>query len=495
MKSVIFDPSIFIWRNQLNPLVHLTIGRIVSLLQSAQLGYMSELTWLYKFIEKRDAVLRAVKRRKLGSLKKLAWKIKIKEDAKSPDKQEKFLKELYNGIDNVKEAACFLALAEFRGFAHLEKHFTGDGDIFHLEPVPQWFWCRRMPSNDWLYNERAVQTNYGVPIKLKNFVIRECEDSIDEIALIQFWRKTMAQKDWDAFVETYGLPPIFITLPQNTGATPGADGLQKWQETCEAIIGDSRGVLPAGADVKTVDAGSRGMNPFEQHIRYCNEEIVMAATGGLLTTLNDATGMGSGQSEAHENTFHDIAIGEAMDISEIFQRQIDGPELNKAFPDEDVKVYFELESQEIEGTDKVIDDVTKLAVQGWRVDLKQLEEKTGYDLIDAIAEQQKLAAKQQKAQIAAQQPQGDVQTDDPAQDEGDPSAAPGEAGYAGNPYANRSLDAALELVLTVDDGRLLKELERLVNALPEIDQRARLNNRRYLNLRVQKEKLLTAAAK
>mgnify|MGYP000550077786 CR=1 FL=1 len=64
------------WRDSYNPLRGLTITRIVELLEQGQCGCFGELQWLYFFIERRDATLRAVIARRRAALLKLDWEIK-----------------------------------------------------------------------------------------------------------------------------------------------------------------------------------------------------------------------------------------------------------------------------------------------------------------------------------------------------------------------------------------------------------------------------------
>jgi phage gp29-like protein len=398
----LYNSRFLTWRQQFNPLVGLTIRRLVQMFSNESMGYKSDIQWLYTYIERRDAVLKAVLERRLASMAKLDWTIKIKDGDKSPKAkaQQTYLKELYGGIDNMREAVEFLALATFRGYSHLEKHYSNDGDIIHLEPVPQYLWCHKLPSRDWLYNAKAFQTATGVEINPEDFIIREIDRPVDEIAAISFIRKAMSQKDFDGFIETFGIPPIFIVMPPGVGSgtSPNPDGTQttniisEYQEMANKVIAEARGVLPNGADVKLPTESAKNNEPFTNHIRYQDEQIVLAATSGLLTTLTAPTGLNNTQGDNHQDTFMQLAKSEARKISELLQKNIDGPALNKEFPNQDVLAYFELSHNEVEDEDP-IDDAGKLSTAGYQIDLSELSEKTGY----------KLTLKQQPG--AEQQPQ------------------------------------------------------------------------------------------
>ncbi|MEM0964798.1 MAG: DUF935 family protein [Verrucomicrobiota bacterium] len=374
-------------REEHNPLRGLTIRKAVSLLERSQSGDYADLQWLYKFIEKRDSTLRAVKRRVLSSIKKLDWNIKVIDEIpqgkeKIAEEQKEKLRMAYERIENIRAVFGKLALAEFRGYSFLEKHWTkeeGKWHVHRLEHVPQWHWVR--PDGDygeWRINlDARAGIQKGEQVNLGNFVYREIEDPIDEVALFAYIRKNLSKKDWDGFIETYGIPWIFLVMPQEASG----DEWEKYLPIAKAVMGDSRGVLPYGADVKTADANTRGTNPFESHARYQDEEIVLAGTGGLLTQLSKPTGIGEGASEEHADTFQAIAEEIAMDISECLQVHFDKPFLAGEFPDEDRLVYFELAARDEEDINDHFTRAKDAHQAGLRMDADELSEKTGYKLV------------------------------------------------------------------------------------------------------------------
>lgn len=359
------------------------------MLEQSEYGYLADVQWLYRFIEKRDATLRALVARRTSAIKKLHWKIRMKEGVEDDPKlqsmaeqQEEALSDVYEGIDNLRETFAWLALAEFRGFSILEKHYSGDGDIVHLEPVPQWYWTKPPPYVEYRYNSSALNTSLGVEIDLNNFIIRECASPIDEIAVTAFIRKNLSQKDWDGYVETYGLPPLFIELPHDVPVSQ----IDTYQDIAEKIIGDGRGVLPNGAKVTNVgDASERHgggeRNVFHGHIKYQDEQVVLAGTGGKLTMLNDPTGLGSGQSDSHENTFNDLAVAEAYEIAECcFNKQLTAQFLQRMFPAQEALVEFCIVAPDDDDIAKLTTTVKDLYAAGLEADPVEVGQKTGLKL-------------------------------------------------------------------------------------------------------------------
>jgi len=379
------------WRAQYNPLRGLTIAQLVTMLEAAERGNYARLQWLFRFVEKRNSTLRAVLQRRQASMTRLDWDIRSRDATTtmanlpgSPTprtlaaRQAAVLRDAYERIGNLREAVTFLALAEFRGYAHLERHFDGRGRTVALQPVPQWFWARLGPDAPWQYN---AQARPGLPmpgdpvLDPERFIFRENDSPIDEISVIAHVRQSLSQKDWDGFVETYGLPPLFLELPPDIPAEREAE----YQAQAEAIIGDARGTVPNGTQIHTVDSGARGQNPFAEHLQYQDQLIVLAATGGKLTTLTES-GSGTLAGGAHQRAFDDITEAEAALISETFQQQFDRPLLAKMFPGQPQLAYFELAATRSLDPADVISQALTLAKAGYEIDPAELSEKTGYRL-------------------------------------------------------------------------------------------------------------------
>lgn len=373
-------------RDYYNPLRGLDMPRAIRLLEDGERGNHGDLQWLYRTIEKRDATLRGLKMRRTSALKKLDWDIKLPDDLPAgvtpaeAEAQANCLRTIYEGIENLPDAFEHLALASFRGFAHLEKRWQDNNPalpLVRLEPVPQWHWVRHPETWAWVYDPKA-QSNWsgGVAIEQADFVIRELDDPINEIALICFLRKNMSQKDWDAFVEDFGIPSVFGILGPNTPSTE----VKAWLEVMERVTGNSRGALPPGSDVKTVAHGSQGETPFKQHKDEQREELVLAGTGGLLAMLTASTGLNSEQAKVHEAAFDAIAIAESAAISSLLQTQIDKPTLRREFPGRPQVAYFELAAVDQEDRTALGDLLVKLASAGLESDENEISEKMGLKL-------------------------------------------------------------------------------------------------------------------
>jgi len=136
--------------------------------------------------------------------------------------------------------------------------------------------------------------------------------------------------------------------------------------------------LPNGSSVEFSDA-PRGASPFREHLRYHEEQLILAGTGGLLTMLAQS-GSGTLAGSAHQETFEIIAKAEALKLSEVFQKQFDAETLERRFPGQPRLAYFEIAANQETDVSTIVDHAAKLSQAGYRVQRDALAEKTGYDL-------------------------------------------------------------------------------------------------------------------
>lgn len=371
-----------LWRDHYNPLRGLDIRRAVTLLEAGERGEYAELQWTYRFMEMQDAVLGAAIDRRVAAIKKLDWNIKIrgnvpKELKAQAELQANALRECYEGIQNLKGSWESMVMATFRGYAILEKITDSNGKLVELLDVEQWYWVRQGMNGAWQYNDGGkFGVAKGTDVDTQKLVIREIRRPVNRVALIAFVRKALSQKDWDGFIETYGIPAVFIIMPPDVPKEKESEYLS----SAENVVSDARGTLPHGSDIKTVDNGARGVNPFKDHLSYQDEQLVLRATGGKLTMLTASTGLNSDQGDVHEKAFDDLAKAEAADISEIFEKEISQPFLTKHFPKQKLWAYFEIAANEETDTSVIVDDVTKLATAGYEATEQFIHEKTGYEV-------------------------------------------------------------------------------------------------------------------
>jgi phage gp29-like protein len=374
----IYDSKDHKWRDQYNPLRGLSLPKLISLLESGERGAYADLQWFYHYMERSDAMIHAVIQRRRAALLACDWDIRVSAD-EDADKglaaeQSAFLREAYDRVENFRDAVSFMFSGFFRGYAHLEKHISPSGMVTRLEPVEQWFWVRDGLFGSWEYNQDARSgAGRGVPVDFQNFLVFESVP-LNRMLAVLYLRKNLSQKDWDSFLEVYGIPSIFLVGPPNTPETKEAE----YHAVAQEIMSNGRGYLPHGSDVKFVNGGGN-KPPFLEHIDYIDRQITLAATGGLLTMLAES-GSGTLAGNAHSDTFLQIARSDAALLSGLFQEQFDTPLLREYFPGQPIVAYFEFAPPTADEVSRVVKDAVELAKAGVLMDLRELEEKTGYKL-------------------------------------------------------------------------------------------------------------------
>jgi phage gp29-like protein len=390
MAIQIYSQKSNAWRDAYNPLRGMSMPKLLSLLDAGERGQYADLQWFYHYMERSDSMVFSVMQRRRAALLACDWDIRQVAEATAEDyrpqttdhrpdrvlaeEQAAVLRETYDRIENLRDAVAFLFSGFFRGYAHMEKHYSESGMIQRLEPVEQWFWVRDGMYGAWEYNQNAVSgRKRGLPIEPNDFVILDTV-ALNRLLAVQYLGRTLALKDWDSFLEVYGIPSVFLVGPPNTPETKE----EEYQRIAEQLIADGRGYLPYGSDIKYVNGGGNAP-PFKDKIEYLDRQITLVATGGLLTMLTES-GSGTLAGNAHAETFMQIARGDALAVSEVLQEHVDAPLLAEFFPGEPVLAYFEFAPPAGDEVSRVIQDAALLAKAGAIMDVEELGEKTGYRL-------------------------------------------------------------------------------------------------------------------
>jgi phage gp29-like protein len=454
------------WRERYNPLRGLSVGRAITMLEQQQRGEFADPCWAYFFIECTDADLFALCERRESALMELDWNISPvsvkwrkndpKFDKALADEQIACLGERYDAIDNLYEAIRHMSTASFRAFAHCEKYRDASGEINHLEPVDQWNMVRDLLNGPWRYNPEAISCTYAglspdLNVNPDDFLIVESRRHIDRLGMIKFIRSNLSEKDWDAFMEIYGISSGVVIGPPNV--PQGKEG--EYTAAAQNIAEGGSGYLPNGS-LYVPNNMPRGDNLFRPRLDFLTEKLILAGTGGLLTMLT-APGSGTLAGSAHQEAFDQIARGEARKISAKFQKDIDAEVLDKNFPGKPHLASFAVAANDELDPDKIVDHALKLRQAGYKMSVAQLTEKTGYILTEGPIE---------KIDVRSQQ-------DDPnllAKDEDD---VPSVKNRATTPGAKRGPDAAVMGKLLAR-GRLIfgqalaDDLRPLREALAEV---------------------------
>lgn len=372
---------------QTNPLRGLSPSSVASALESALRGDMARVQWMFHLIEQGDPDLLAIVERTVSVISEMDWDVKGESG-----EQRTGLTAAYNKIENLQAAINHLLLAEFRGFsiAQLQDNAGNPappGVATRVECLPHWCFVRDGLFGQFKWNPEAKSARFDsmpeVPLDAQrdHLLIHTADRPIDRIALCKYLRSNFALRAWADYIEKVADDGAFIIEPE------GLEDESK-RSMFAAASKDLRdgggGSLPHGSEVVFSNT-LRGLAPFDPYLRYLREQMVIAATGGMLTMLASPTGIGQGASDAHSETFRAIASKKSRDITEVFQRNFDKPFLQRNYPTEDIKAYFELAYRKDRDVGKMIEHAHVLA-QIFKLDPTEWSDVTGYRLEDKPAD-------------------------------------------------------------------------------------------------------------
>ena len=389
---------------------------------------MADLQWTYFFLEQTDPDLSALIDRRTSRLMEMDYTFKpvaralakpaTATAAAAPKanplralalEQADYLTARFSEVDNLYALVEHLAMASFRGYAHAEKWYDEGGVLAHFEIVDQWNVVRDGFKGGWKYNPRAWQTGYfGLPaeniVTPESFVIRTVPRPINRIALLKWVCKKLAEADWDAFLEIYGIPSGVVIGPPNVTDANKRD----FEDAAETIAKGGSGYLPFGSLYEKNDM-PRGGAPFKERLDFLTEKLILVGTGGMLTMLSKS-GSGTLAGGAHTDTFEQLAKSEARKVSETINQQVVDAELDAAFPGQPHLAYFELAAQEETKLGEIVEHISTLSSAGYQVNPDVVTERTGY----TVTLKPQPAALKPMAETGVDGRNADPETGDPA---------------------------------------------------------------------------------
>jgi phage gp29-like protein len=459
------------WRDSNNPLRDLTMPRAVQLMELAQRGIMADLQWLYAAetgIEASDPDLGVIIERTVAGVSDCEGQIETVPDSAVgfdqllADEQSAFLKESFAQCDNLDDAIEHLVMARFRGFAHLQPWLETDWTLEHLEPLPQWNMVRNGTRNEWAFNPKADNTDYNAlkssALSPDDYILLDNRRPVNRIALIKYVRSTVAEKDWDGYVEIYGIPGVFIIMPPNVPDGKEEEYADKADDASEA----GSGSLPFGSDVRMLSE-ARGSQPFQARLEWLQKQLVLAGTGGLLTMLAES-GSGTLAGGAHQSAWDQII----RRITRVVCRPINAQYVRRAlaarFPGRPALASFALRANQEKDVGDVIENMTRLTAAGFSLDIDQVQKETGYTVTGFTAPAAgQLPFSPPSAFRAAFRKQGPDRAEDALMQSGADALAQAQA------VANKPLALALARILTAADFPAMQSAARkLREDLPAI---------------------------
>lgn len=362
-------------RERQNELPWLTPQRAVELYEAWRRGELADVQRVWEQLEETDDTLGTVLEKRQRALADMPWAIltdaeAIGDDAERARKaelQQAYLQTVFNAVENLEEALVHLGMADFRGVAALE--ITGNMQRMRWEVIEPWCLARPVRRGPWMYNAKAEATFSTLEALDAELVIVREARPIDLACMFLIVDKMHAIHGWDAFLDVYGNPSIFLELPPATGEQMA----RVYDALAKRIIGDGRGTVPNGSKFQTVETRQNNCDSFEKRAKWCENAIITVATGGLLTITTES-GSGTLAGSAHTDSFENLVAGSAASISATINRQFTRRLLAAAFPDDPPLAYFSLAPEPADERMQLAQLLATLKTAGWQTTQEKASE-------------------------------------------------------------------------------------------------------------------------
>lgn len=402
-KHRLHKDSLGLMNETINPLWNIDERKAQMIYDWARSGNFAQVQYLYNEIEDKDPTLGVCVTRRTSAVAELDWRVVRSDQRLNRNADKKLIEEQIDcvetaiaKIDNMPDALEHLALSAFRGFSAIAPVHEISGDLEHFDLLDGWNLCFDRKGQSWLWNPSA--TSFYLPTaytlasandqKMYNTLTRIPREDIcvvtrkreiDWPAMQIFLRLAVGERDWGRFLETYGLPPVIITMPEFTSK----EDQEAYVKAAESVFEGRSGVVPYGSNISFASE-SRGTNPFTEFIEHQQKLIVMMATGGTLATLSEATGIGGGASDIQQDEWKRIIRADKRIISNALNKQICEPILRKAFPGKPILAEFQLDDTPKPTPKEMLELAQAASSAGFEMDAEELSQAIGYKLTKKV---------------------------------------------------------------------------------------------------------------
>lgn len=381
------------YQNIWNPLRYISEQQVGMMLDSARSGRISQLQLLFNLVEQSDLTLAMCITRRSSALPD--WTIKRRDtrryrsyDEKLAEEQEAFLYDQFVQCED--SGTLLLAIdtlhkAVFRGLGVVEPIYDDFGlqKIVSLDP-----WNFAIDYTR--HNDQGQYPLYWNPsgadiidfkdslelIPEEQIVTNFSNSPIDSFALQIYLANQLGFESYTKLISRKGLPATYVIAPEDLPS----ENLETWANKAVQCAKGGSGAFPYGSNIITQNIDPNNAQSIQNFLEYMAKQIVLASTGGTLTSLAQATGLGSNVADVQQDVFKTIVRHDAYKIGDLINRGIAKKLLDWRFPGKPHLVYFDLSNEDKQNPEKYLNDAVSAKNAGLEMDLSQLQDLTGYKL-------------------------------------------------------------------------------------------------------------------
>lgn len=405
-KKLLFTPEdyelgIAGWGIGWNPLRFLTIADIQNIMDLATRGSIARLQYLYSLVEQSNLTLgMCIEKREAA---RGDWLIKRRENIRGQEviddslanEQTAALQDVFDHIEStgtLNLAIAHLQKAVFRGLAIVQPVWKNN-IVDHLICLDNWNFCYDPKPNEFgqyqfYWNPKAQDVldfkKTLAPIPSNEIIVYKAQRAIDSYGLEAYLASQCGEDSYGQLIARRGLPASYIIAPENLPP----EKMEVWRKAAEKAARGGSGAFPYGTQIITSNIVPQNADAIQKYLEWQERKIVLASTGGLLTSLTAATGMGSNVAEVQEKVFKQIVRKDASNIAQLLDTSISKPILNAMFPGKPHLAYFDIGYEEELNPTNVLQNVKLAKDAGLTIDISQIEELTGYRFVNNEASNQ-----------------------------------------------------------------------------------------------------------
>ena len=387
-KPIPFDSDNLKMLLSMNPLRGLNSRDVEQILDFSNNGCISRLELIYRMLEKSNIDVATIIKRRQSALIGCDWEIRKRDNASQnaenealADEQVAMLNENFARAEDsgtLIEAIQTLGTAIFRGIAVVEPIFSDDG-LERFVSYEPWNFCIDPTTKDVYWNPKAVDI-LDFQKRLKKVTGTKCivsleEAPVDGLVLPIYIRSDFGEEQWAKLIARRGLPNCYIIAPPLAN-----EKINEFAIAAKKVADGGNGALPNGSEVHTERTDPQNSQAFQMFLEHQQKQIILAGTGGILGSLAEATGLGSGVADAHQDTWKEIIKADAFKISNLINRKVGHILLDKYFPNKPKLAFFNIDTATPKTATEVLDCAVKANQAGFEIDAVQLSEMTGFKL-------------------------------------------------------------------------------------------------------------------
>ncbi|MBQ2630420.1 MAG: DUF935 family protein [Kiritimatiellae bacterium] len=374
---------------RINPLRGVDEWRLGQIFDDARDGIYADLAWLYNEIEGVEPALVACCDMRESAASECGWLVKTADKARTrgfdqklaDDQRDTLLAEFGAVEDDLAELAGHLVSAFFRGAAHSLPLWNEDGTLGGFRHLDLWNFAFDRQTGIWYWNADASRDEGTFqPIQPGVLVSLAVSSSrhVDHAALPIFIRAALGAKRYGVWLDRFGIPPVGVIMPPN--AERGEQ--QNYMDLARKFARGGSGVLPNGSAV-TYGTEARAVCPFQDFIRFQQQQIYMVGIGRVQSGDNQGENLGGNAAGVVEGGFRRLVRRDARRIARAINDAVTAKVLERLFPGKPVLAQFAWDTEVKRTSREVLEDAGFAKNAGLAIDIDQVQELTGYKLTKA----------------------------------------------------------------------------------------------------------------